>query len=528
MSEDILEIYSAALAEFKAGNFERALEISAELKKIAPDWAKNFLLESYVYRAQKKHLHEIESVKKCIELAEKSGDKKTAATAFSILGASYRVVGEPEKAVENFCRSAEFEDDLKQKRVEISNAIFAASDAENFGADDFGKLYSLYRKTFEKIVPLEKKFFRHEKIRVGYLSADFHNHPVTYFFWALIAGADKNNFSVYCYSSSRRSDLITENIKNFSDGWRDISDLNDEDAAKIIRADEIDILFDLAGHTSNNRLGIFAYRPANVQISGIGFMNSTGIFETDYFLSDKFCAGDKTACEKYFTEKILELPHSHFCYTPLKNFPATGDAPCVEKNFVTFGCFNNFNKVTDSILKIWAEILRRVPESRLILKHEIFAGDEGREIVRQRLQKFNFDLRRVEMRGFSYSYLNEYLEIDIALDTFPYTGGITTCEALYMGVPVISLFGDRHGTRFGLSILNNAGIGELAVASPEEYIERAVALSGDKELLSVLHKNLRAMIESSHLMNMSEYVRAVEKKYFEIYTGKCIPEKNLR
>ena len=519
MSEDILEIYSAALAEFKAGNFERALEISAELKKIAPDWAKNFLLESYVYRAQKKFSDEIESAKKCIDLAEKSGDKKTAATAFSILAAAYRVVGESEKAVENFCRSAELEDDLKQKRTELSNAIFAASDAENFGADDFGKLYSLYRKTFEKIVPLEKKIFRHEKIRVGYLSADFHNHPVAYFFWALIAGADKNNFAVYCYSADKNSDLITENIKNFSDAWRDISDLDDEDAAKLIRADEIDILFDLAGHTSNNRLGIFAYRPANIQISGIGFMNSTGIFETDYFLSDKFCAGDKAACEKYFTEKILELPHSHFCYTPLKNFPAPSDAPCVEKNFVTFGYFGNFSKVTDSILKIWSEILRRVPTGRLILKHKIFAGEEGREIVRERLKKFNFDLSRVEMRGFSPLYLKEYSELDIALDTFPYTGGITTCEALYMGVPVISLFGDRHGTRFGLSILSNAGIGELAVATPEEYIDGAVALAGDRELLSVLHKNLRNMTESSHLMNLNEYVRAVEKKYFEIYSA---------
>ena len=290
--------------------------------------------------------------------------------------------------------------------------------------------------------------------------------------------------------------------------------MTDLQAAEIIRADEIDILFDLSGHTSGNRLLVAAYRPATVQISGIGYMNSTGLNCFDYFLTDKTCSGD---WQKYFVEKAIELPHSHFCYTPTKNFPAPSDAPCLKNNFVTFGSFNNYSKITDTILKAWKKILDAVPNSKFIFKHKIFGTDEGKKIVAARLEKFNFDLSRVEMRNFSANYLEEYVnDIDIALDTFPYTGGLTTCEALFAGVPVVSLYGDRQGTRFGLSILKNVGLEELAAPTVEDYISRAVGLANDVELLSILHKNLRRMILNSALMDSKNYVREVEESFIKI------------
>ncbi|MBR6012722.1 MAG: hypothetical protein IK062_02940, partial [Selenomonadaceae bacterium] len=294
-----------------------------------------------------------------------------------------------------------------------------------------------------------------------------------------------------------------------------ISDLSDEDAAKIIHDDEIDILFELSGHTSGNRLPVTAYKPAAVQISGIGYMNSTGLFSTDYFLSDKFCSENKSAMKNYFTEKIIELPHSHFCFTPIKNFPEPNH---VQKPEIIFGCFNNFSKVTNSMLRAWQKILSAVPKSRLILKHKIFDNDEGRNFVAEKLRLMNFDLKQIELRGFSADYLNEYNEIDIALDTFPYVGGVTTCEALYMGVPVISIYGERHGTRFGYSFLKNVGIEELAVKNFSEYVERAVMLASDRELLSVLHKNLRTMMKNSPLMNQKLYAQEVERFYLEIFS----------
>ena len=449
---DVLKVYAEALAEYKQKNFSKAIKLQAEVKKFAPNWTKNLLLEAYIYREQKLHAKEIAALEKFlpkINLAEPA-EKKLAAVSYSLLAAAYHVIGKPQKAVNFFLKSAELEENFKQSCTEISNAIFAANDIENFSAEDFDKLYALYREKISVIEQFPKKFYSHKKIRVGYLSADFYEHPVTNFLWSLIFFRDKNNFEVYCYSAGKKFDKLSEKISASVEGWRDISDLTDTQAAEQIRADEIDILFDLSGHTSGNRLLTAAYRPATIQISGIGYMNSTGLNCFDYFLSDKFCCGD---WEKFFVEKVIELPHSHFCYTPLKNFPEPNDAPCMKNNFVTFGCFNNFNKVTDKMLSAWKKILDAVPQSRLILKHKIFGNDEGKNIVAERLENLQFNLAQVEMRNYSANYLEEYLDVDIALDTFPYNGGTTTCEALYCGVPVVSLYGKRHGTIFGLIIL---------------------------------------------------------------------------
>ncbi|MBQ6005295.1 MAG: hypothetical protein IJL14_03495, partial [Selenomonadaceae bacterium] len=190
--------------------------------------------------------------------------------------------------------------------------------------------------------------------------------------------------------------------------------------------------------------------------------------------------------------------------------------PCIKNKFVTFGSFNQFRKMTDSMLTAWKKILDAVSNSRLLLKHKIFNTADGKNFVCERLKNLGFDLARVEMRGFSKNHLAEYADIDIALDTFPYTGGVTTCEAIYMGVPVISLYGDRHGTRFGLSILNNVGLYELAVDSYDEYIKRAVALAGDWELLTILRRTLRTMMKKSPLMDSEGYVRDIEKAFVKI------------
>jgi predicted O-linked N-acetylglucosamine transferase (SPINDLY family) len=183
---------------------------------------------------------------------------------------------------------------------------------------------------------------------------------------------------------------------------------------------------------------------------------------------------------------------------------------------VTFGSFNQFSKMTDSMLTAWKKIMDAVPNSRLILKNKTLETDDGRDFVGNRLKCFGIDAARVEMYGFTADYFMKYNDVDIALDTFPYTGGVTTCEALYMGVPVISLYGARHGTRFGLSILKNIGLEELAVNSYDEYINRAVALANDWELLTILRKNLRGMMEKSPLMDSTNYIREVEKAFIKI------------
>ena len=509
-SAKIVEIYTSALEEYRAENYKKALQLTKKVRKFAPNWSKAILLEAFIRRDQELYITEMSLLEKFFSVVDITKEKVEARDAYSIMASVFSKVGRPLQAIELFKISSQLEEDRDESCTELSNALFAAAGVENFTAEDFEKIYVEYRKKLADIVPFEKIFHSHKKLRVGYLSADFYRHPAMYFAYSLIAGHDKNFFDVYCYSAGEKFDPVSLSIKNSVEVWRDISKMNNEDAAKIIRSDEIDILFDLSGHSSENRLPIMAYRPAAVQISGLGYMNSTGLHCVDYFLSDVNCSADTN----YFTETLIAMDHSHFCYAPLRKFPVVNH---VGKDFITFGCFNNFNKVTDSMLTAWREILNAVPNSKLILKNKIFNTEECRNFVSERLKNLNLDISRIEMRVFSADYLKQYNEIDIALDTFPYNGGLTTCEALLMGVPVVSMYGDRHGNRMAYSILKNVGVEELAVSNLEDYIQRAIYLANDKDLLAVLHKNLRTMFQNSPLTDSKNYVKEVEEIYLQIF-----------
>ena len=514
---EILQRYSTALKFYREKNFDAAQKILDEIKIAAPHWKKSFLLEIYILRDRGEYVKEFSALKNLLPRFDfsKPDEKILAADALSLFGSVNRELGFIAAAVESFRLSAALENSGEKSCTEISNAIFAANCAENFSAANFAALYDDYKKYSADILPRAKKFYDHSRIRVGFLSADFQWHVAMAWSWNLLTELDKNFFAVYCYSSSNESDIVTEHLRRTADGWRNIANLSDAQAAEIIRADEIDILFDLGGHTKNNRLRVMAHRPASVQISGVGYMNSTGLNCVDYFLSDVHCAGNSLAMREFFTEKIIILPQTHICYdSTLKE--KISAPPCLSKGFVTFGSFNQFAKVTDSILDAWKKILDGVPNSRLLLKHKIFNTADGRAFVGERLQRRGIDIARVEMRPFTKNPAADYADVDIALDTFPYTGGVTTCEALFMGVPVVSLFGGRHGTRFGLSILANVGLKNFAVDSHEKYIRLAIALAGDWNFLATLRKNLRGMMKNSPLMNSTNYVRAMEEVFAEI------------
>lgn len=516
---DIIKRYADALALYKARRFADALKIIAELKDVAPRWKKSFLLEAYVRREQGEFVKEFDALTKLLpQLPLKSPeDKRLAADALSLFGSVNRVLGNVTEAVESFKLSAMLEGGGVKACTEISNALFAANSSELFKPADFQKLYAAYKNCLADVEPFPRRFYRHERLRVGFVSADFQWHVVMSWSWTLLTELDKRAFVIYCYSSVQHPDRVTKHLQKTVDVWRDVSTLSDADAAQLIRDDEIDILFDLAGHTADNRLRVFAYRPASIQISGVGYMNSTGLDAMDYFLTDVYCAGDAS----YFTERQLVLPSSHICYEPpTKTLEPVDAPPCLRNGRVTFGSFNQFGKITDATLATWKKILDAVPGSRLLLKHKIFARRDGRDFIGARLRSVGFDVARVEMRAYSANHLVEYGDVDIALDTFPYAGGVTTCEALYMGVPVVSRFGDRHGTRFGLSILSNVGLAELAVVSNEAYVARAVGLARDVELLTLLRKNLRGMMRRSPLMDTRGYVRAVTEAFVNLVTNR--------
>ncbi len=362
------------------------------------------------------------------------------------------------------------------------------------------------------------------KLRIGYISPDFREHSVSYFLPPLLRHFDGEQFMVFCYATGR-SDAVTERLRTRRVTWRDLRGRPPRTAARLIAEDKIDILVDLSGHSQDNALPIMAHRPAPVQVSGIGYTNTTGLRAIDYFLSDEICIpkGD-TAAEAGCVERILRLSHSHLCYAPelIRVMPEAGYEPPMRKNgYVTFGSFNNFAKVTDETLLLWRGILESVRDSKLVIKGKIASIDAGINFAKKRFSMLSYDLARVEFRPYSPDYLEQYRDIDIALDTAPYNGGLTTCEALYMGVPVISLRGRTHGSRFGASILTNAGVRELVAENDINYVRRAVQLAETPKLLEAYHMGLRANMKRSPLMNIEGYMEELETAYQEIWENFC-------
>ena len=520
--------YQRAYGQWKARDFagaRRTLEAAWQKSDVRSSYG--MLLMAYILRDSKQPVSEVRQLEELLDTFVDVPEQAVIAEAWSLYGSALQKLGRHQAAARALLRSAELEPDPAQKLVECSNAIFAANSGDAFDADAFQSLYARYRDLLasflqtEHVTPYSKPRWHHAKLRVGYLSPDFREHAVAQFIRPLLCDYDSASFDVYAYSLVPREDGVTSALRDgvTAARWRRVAGRPWAEIAEAIRADEIDVLVDLAGHSAGNALPVFAWRPAKVQISGIGYFNSTGLPECDGFLSDVHCAPE--ARSPYFTEPLLRLPETHFCYAPFTRFPPVAPPPCERNGFVTYGCFNNFSKVTDPMLALWQRILAAVPDAHLLLKHQLFDSEEGRSYTLARLQRLGWteaECARVEMRGLSQDYLAQYGDMDIALDTAPYPGGLTTCEALMMGVPVVSLAPDdaRHGARFGKSFLANLGMEELAAQTPDAYVALAVGLAGDRETTASLRKILRPKMLASPLMDEARYVRNVEALYRQL------------
>lgn len=366
------------------------------------------------------------------------------------------------------------------------------------------------------------KYAPEKKLKIGYISPDFRQHAVANFILPLLRDYDAKNFSIICYQTGKR-DFVTDKLKKLKVTWRDVSKLPIQKIAQLIHEDRVDILVDLAGHSQNNSLPIMARKPAPIQITAIGYTATTGLNAIDYFLSDHNCMPEKGE-PLDFTEKILRVRGCHLCYAPgiIRDIPDAGfRAPVLKNGYVTYGSFNNFAKVSDAVLYTWRAILEEVADSRLVIKGKICSIDSGVEILTDKLKLMSFPLERIELRPYSPDYLEQYRDIDVALDTFPYTGGLTTCEALYMGVPVIVLRGKSHGSRFGTSILTAADLHELIAINPMDYIKKAVRLGQQKAFIAGYHAGLREQLLKSKLMDSKNYMVELERCYREIWRKLC-------
>lgn len=359
------------------------------------------------------------------------------------------------------------------------------------------------------------------KLRIGYVSADFRIHALTIFMDAVFDYFDRSQFDVYCYynNSYRTSDEMTESIRGRVTEFREITDLDDASAAEQIRSDGIDILVDLSGHLRNNRLLVFARKPAPIQMTYLAYPGTTGMSAVDYRITDDL-SDPPGAHEHHYREELVRIPDCLWCFRPPKNIPDVAPLPALKNGYITFGCTNAIIKVTDAMLDVWSDILKNVPKSRLIFAT---VPPLGRERVIARLAKNGIGTDRFKMidRVPREEFWALYAQIDIMLDTFPCNGGTTTCEALWLGAPAITLVGNAFQSRAGFSLLSAIGMTEMVAYTPTEYVIKATALAGDVEKLAAIRADLRSRMLRSPLLDGERFTLNLEKIYRNVWKRWC-------
>lgn len=433
------------------------------------------------------------------------------------LAQTYQALGRMPEALEAFRTLLRQQD---HSAVAASAALFTfhydpAMTAERlaiehrFWGERFGKPLSRGGRPFANRPEPERR------LRVGYVSPDFRQHPVAMFTAPVLAAHDREKVDVFCYASITREDAWTERVRKGTDHWRNVLGWSDGELAAKVEADRIDILVDLSGHTAGNRLMAFAQKPAPVQVSWLGYFNTTGLAAVDYLVVDSTLAPPDETC--LFVEAPLRLPGAYLCYL----LPDYAPAPRRVAGTWTYGCFNTISKITPGVVDCWARILRAQPEARLLLKNSLLAEERTRCLCRDQFAQHGVEPDRVLLEGACThaELLGEYSRVDVALDPFPYNGGTTTCEALAMGVPVVSMRGDRFVSRVGATILEHAGLADCVVADEAGYIDCALRLG--REAAAHDRTEFASRVARSPLGNVKGFARGLEAAYRSAWRAWC-------
>jgi predicted O-linked N-acetylglucosamine transferase (SPINDLY family) len=360
------------------------------------------------------------------------------------------------------------------------------------------------------------------RLRVGYVSPDFRDHSVATFFYELLAAHSPDAVETFCYAHVFKRDELTAQFEKMANHWRDIANKGDDALAEMVRNDKIDILVDLAGHTVGNRLMLFARKPAPVQISYLGYPNTTGMGAMDYLLTDPHC-DPPGVTDRYYSEKLIRLPKTFAVYHPHDVAPAVNELPATKNGFVTFVSFNRLEKLNPPLCRAWSEILARTPRAQLVIVANALNEPAIAHRTARWLEHEGVATDRVLLRGkvSTKDYFTMHHHADVLLDTFPVNGHTVTCHAAWMGVPTIVLEGSMHVGRMGFSVNTNLGLPQCIGGSTEQYIERAVALATDLPALAEIRRTLRDRMKSSPIMDYPRFARDVENAYRTIWTKWC-------
>ncbi|MGV3724023.1 MAG: tetratricopeptide repeat protein [Actinomycetota bacterium] len=443
--------------------------------------------------------------------------------AYVNLGVVFLNEGRVREAVANFRRGLELQPDDADVHTNLLFALHYLPDptrTELFElARDWGRRHAQLPEGACPAPPRPPVPDR--RLRVGYVSGNFAAHPVGYFLEPVLRAHRRAEVETFCYTNRHTVDHVTQRLRESADHWRSVMHTDDEEAARLVRQDGIDILVDLSGHTSWHRLRLFARKPAPVQVSWMGYFDTTGVSAMDYLLADRFVCppGD----ERFYVERIVRLPGCYLCYRPQTELEV-GALPSLTQGAVTFGCFNKLAKITPEAIRAWSRILHELPGARLVLRDGGFDHVSVRERVLRQFSDTGVGPERMELHGRSshQEYLASYGAIDIALDPFPYNGGATTVEALWMGVPVVSLAGERFVSRMGLTHLTAIGLSDLAASTTDEYVAKAIQLAADVPRLSRLRSELRGRVAGSALCDGDRFVAGLEAAYRMMWRSWCL------
>lgn len=433
------------------------------------------------------------------------------------IGIVFQEQGRTNEAIAHFQRALELDSAYAMAHSNLLRCLNFHPDLDNFQLFQAHKSYETLHGGQNNF---DKEFFvsrgeAEKQLHIGYVSPDLGNHSIAYFVSAVFPNHDRNRFKVFCYSDRGKEDESSERIKKGVDVWRKTAGMDDDSLYSLIRSDEIDILVDLAGHTGGNRLPVFARRAAPVQVTWLGYPNTTGLSAMDYRIVDAVSDPPGDA-DQYHSETLVRLPNGFLCFDPPGNAPEVSSLPLLRNGFVTFGSFNALAKITDQAIELWSRILARVPESRILFKNKCLFDEATRNRLSDRFLSWGIGRERILMTPFTMTteeHLACYGHVDISLDTFPYNGTTTTCEALWMGVPVVGLWGDLHASRVTASILTTLGLDSLLAKDVDECVEIAVHLATKTELLDALRYGLREKMRSSHLCNGKGFARDLENAY---------------
>ena len=500
---NFLRAYGALLVEF--GIYTPACGVFGKIVRIKQDDIEAFLNLANVFSQTGNPITVINTLKLAAKInpAHPLVPKIYCGIASALMESGYQ-----KESIESFKKAFE----LDSKNINFASEYLFNLNYVDMSRDEYFLLCQKHRTFWEsEVLKARPPFPQTGKIKIGFVSGDFHAHAVSFFISALFENYDKNRFEIHLFSTLKpeRYDNVTKAFMAQTDGWHDISGIGLQNTVDLIKKEEISVLVDLAGHTTGGMpLQIFGCRPAPVQVTYCGYPNTTGLKSMDYRITDSICEPDDA--QNYHSEKLFKIDECFLCYQPPFEMIPECSFENPQGRPIIFGSFNNLAKMTAKTIKLWCNVVNAVPGSKLVIKYKFMNDPKLREITVARFVENGLSADRIIIFDFNFvqkEHFAQYNKIDIALDSFPYNGTTTTCEALYMGVPVITILGDRHVSRVSASLLNAIGLGELVAKDGEEFVKIAAGLAWNTQKLVEIKRNLRERMQNSSLMDKKSFAQ---------------------